>query len=201
MIALSQHCLPRDPEKINQCFAIFTDLDSSDVSNKDLYIACQIIRIGTHTHTHTHHSILVFDQPTLSLPLPYLGHDLETKKTAMPLRKPHGAAVYPLHKLLCSKLHDEKDAQMEVFVYVLYNNPLSSSYPMCVFLSLTGVHLQTITSYWTPSSRDRESSIQLTRGPVFLSLYGPVGEHWESKGRESTVVSEVYCRMSKTRLS
>ena len=24
MIALSQHCLPRDPEKINQCFAVFT---------------------------------------------------------------------------------------------------------------------------------------------------------------------------------
>ena len=24
MIALSQHCLPKDPEKINQCFAVFT---------------------------------------------------------------------------------------------------------------------------------------------------------------------------------
>ena len=137
--------------------------------------------VHTHTHTHTHTHITLSwsltsqhspSPPSLS---PYLGHDLETKKTAMPLRKPHGAAVYPLHKLLCSKLHDEKDAQMEVFVYVLYNNPLSSSYPMCVFLSLTGVHLQTITSYWTPSSRDRESSIQLTRGPVFLSLYGPCG--------------------------
>ena len=46
MIALSQHCLPRDPEKINQCFAIFTDLDSNDLNNKDLYIACHIIRIG-----------------------------------------------------------------------------------------------------------------------------------------------------------
>ena len=44
------------------------------------------------------------------------GHDLESKKTAMPLRKPHGAAVYPLHKLLISKQHDERDVQMEVFV-------------------------------------------------------------------------------------
>jgi hypothetical protein len=89
MIALSQHCLPRDPEKINQCFAIFTDLDSGDLNNKDLYMACHIVRIG---------------------------HDLETKKTAMPLRKPHGAAVYPLHKLLSTKQHDERDVQMEVFV-------------------------------------------------------------------------------------
>ena len=24
MIALSQHCLPKDPEKINQCFAVFS---------------------------------------------------------------------------------------------------------------------------------------------------------------------------------
>ena len=23
-ISLSQHCLPKDPEKINQCFALFT---------------------------------------------------------------------------------------------------------------------------------------------------------------------------------
>ena len=23
MISLSQHCLPKDPEKINQCFAVF----------------------------------------------------------------------------------------------------------------------------------------------------------------------------------
>ena len=41
---------------------------------------------------------------------------METKKTAMPLRKPHGAAVYPLHSLLTSKQHDERDVQMEVFV-------------------------------------------------------------------------------------
>jgi hypothetical protein len=89
MIALSQHCLPRDPEKINQCFSIYTDLDSTDVNNKDLYLACHIIRIGT---------------------------DLETKKTTMPLRKPHGAAVHPLHELLANKQHDERDVQMEVFV-------------------------------------------------------------------------------------
>ena len=150
MIALSQHCLPRDPEKINQCFSIFTDLDSNDVNNKELYLACHIIRIGTscppsHTpspylhvvyHTphlpHTlHHN---FHKHTLLTPSnhPPLfqfyfqfkilfhclspGHDLETKKTAMPLRKPHGAAVYSLHKLLTSKQHDERDIQMEVFV-------------------------------------------------------------------------------------
>lgn len=73
MIQLSQHCLPRDPDKINQCFAVFTvstpdcslnhcphsillvclhsilllqDLDSSDLQNKELYIVCQVIRVG-----------------------------------------------------------------------------------------------------------------------------------------------------------
>ena len=45
-----------------------------------------------------------------------IGTDLETKKTTMPLRKPHGAAVHPLHELLANKLHDERDVQMEVFV-------------------------------------------------------------------------------------
>ena len=54
--------------------------------------------------------------PSLPPSLLCVGHDLETKKTAMPLRKPHGAAVYPLYALLSSKQHDERDVQMEVFV-------------------------------------------------------------------------------------
>lgn len=91
MIALSQHCLPKDPEKINQCFAVFTDLDGSDLQNKDLYLACQVIRFGS---------------------------DLEGKKTAIPMRKAHGAAVYPLHDILTAKQGDqeERDVQMDVFV-------------------------------------------------------------------------------------
>ncbi len=92
MISLSQHCLPKDPEKINQCFAVFTDLDQSDVHNKDLYIACQVIRVG---------------------------NDLEGKKTASPIRKAHGAAVYPIYETLRLKGDlEEKDVQMEVFTYV-----------------------------------------------------------------------------------
>ena len=123
MIALSQHCLPRDPEKINQCFAIFTDLDSGDLNNKDLYMACHIVRIGELPLTFnpvptpillSMLSLLTLLSSPLCFSLP--GHDLETKKTAMPLRKPHGAAVYPLHKLLSTKQHDERDVQMEVFV-------------------------------------------------------------------------------------
>lgn len=90
-ISLSQHCLPKDPEKINQCFALFTDLDTSDLQNKDLYLACQVIRFGNY---------------------------LEGKQTANPMRKPLGAAVEPLHKLLTAapnSEHEEKDLQMEVF--------------------------------------------------------------------------------------
>ena len=50
-----------------------------------------------------------------------LGNHLEGKSTAAPLRKPHGAAVYPLHDVLTSGLsgdQEEKDIQMDVFVYV-----------------------------------------------------------------------------------
>jgi len=91
MIALSQHCLPKDPDKINQCFAVYTDLDASDLNNKDLYLACQVIRVG---------------------------NDLEGKKTAVPLRKPHGAGLYPIHDILNCKQPDKEqwDVQMEVFV-------------------------------------------------------------------------------------
>lgn len=90
-ISLSQHCLPKDSEKINQCFALFTDLDVSDMQNKDLHLACQVVRFGNY---------------------------LEGKQTANPMRKALGAAVFPLHELLTPGLNndqDEKDLQMEVF--------------------------------------------------------------------------------------
>ncbi len=38
-ISLSQHCLPKDPEKINQCFALFT-------VSFDLCIVCQSVQTG-----------------------------------------------------------------------------------------------------------------------------------------------------------
>ena len=46
------------------------------------------------------------------------GNDLEGKKTAVPMRKPHGAAVIPIHQLINSKHSDqeERDAQMEVYM-------------------------------------------------------------------------------------
>lgn len=50
------------------------------------------------------------------------GNHLEGKTTAVPLRKPHGAAVYPLHEILGSGNtgdQEEKDIQMDVFVYAL----------------------------------------------------------------------------------
>ena len=49
------------------------------------------------------------------------GSHLEGKTTPVPLRKPHGAAVVPLHDILASGLsgdQEEKDIQMDVFVYV-----------------------------------------------------------------------------------
>lgn len=51
----------------------------------------------------------------------HAGNHLEGKTTAVPLRKPHGAAVFPLHEMLASGLNgdqEEKDIQMDVFVYV-----------------------------------------------------------------------------------
>ena len=50
---------------------------------------------------------------------PALGNHLEGKATTNPLRKAHGAAVYPLHELLAASQNgdqDEKDIQMDVFV-------------------------------------------------------------------------------------
>lgn len=47
------------------------------------------------------------------------GNYLEGKQTANPVRKPLGAAVYPLHDLLTaapsSDQQEEKDLQMEVY--------------------------------------------------------------------------------------
>lgn len=69
------------------------------------------------------------------------------------------------------------------------------SYPSQVSTSrlsqVTGLHHQETGSLPSNWQGDR----------CFYLSTAPVGEHWESKGRESTVVSEVYCRMSKTRLS
>ena len=50
--------------------------------------------------------------------LHYLGNDLEGKKTAAPLRKPHGAGVLPLHELLNTKdqLQEEREPQIDIFV-------------------------------------------------------------------------------------
>lgn len=48
----------------------------------------------------------------------------------MPLRKPHGAAAFPLHEILGSSLdgdQEEKDIQMDVFVYGSYQS-FSMSY-------------------------------------------------------------------------
>ena len=58
---------------------------------------------------------------TLLSPDNSLGNHLEGKTTAVPLRKPHGAAVFPLHDILVVGLNgdpEEKDVQMDVFVYV-----------------------------------------------------------------------------------
>ena len=49
------------------------------------------------------------------------GNHLEGKTTAVPLRKPHGAAVFSLHEILANGLsgdQEEKDIQMDVYVYV-----------------------------------------------------------------------------------
>ena len=47
------------------------------------------------------------------------GNHLEGKTTAVPLRKAHGAAVYPLHNLLTGSQNgdqEERDIQMDVYV-------------------------------------------------------------------------------------
>ena len=47
-----------------------------------------------------------------------LGNELEGKKTAAPLRKPHGAGLFSLHGLLNAKdmLQEERETQMDVYV-------------------------------------------------------------------------------------
>ena len=58
----------------------------------------------------------------LELPFFYhyfvLGNELEGKKTAAPLRKPHGAGLFSLHGLLTAKdmLQEERETQMDVYV-------------------------------------------------------------------------------------
>ena len=59
------------------------------------------------------------------------GNHLEGKTTAVPLRKPHGAAVYPLHEILGTSNNgdqEEKDIQMDVFVYALLALNLHDTY-------------------------------------------------------------------------
>ncbi|XP_019859385.1 PREDICTED: dedicator of cytokinesis protein 1 isoform X1 [Amphimedon queenslandica] len=90
MICLSHQCLPKNSDKIGQCFAVFTDLDNSDLQNKDLYLACQVIRVG---------------------------NELDGRKTSAPLRKPHGAGVFPIHELLNTKepILEEQEPQIDIF--------------------------------------------------------------------------------------
>lgn len=47
-----------------------------------------------------------------------LGNELEGKKTNAPLRKPHGAGIFPLHELMNTKdpLREEKEPQIDIFV-------------------------------------------------------------------------------------
>lgn len=63
-------------------------------------------------------TITFVPDPSLELLLSSSGNDLEGKKTAVPIRKPHGAAVVPVHNIVNNKQPDqeEKDVQMEVFV-------------------------------------------------------------------------------------
>ena len=101
------------------------DLDSADLQNKDLYLACQVIKFGKPRP----HSPLPTSPPPPSLPPPFPlplpftlpfppGNYLEGKQTANPMRKALGAAVLPLHSLLTSapsNEQEEKDVQMEVY--------------------------------------------------------------------------------------
>ena len=92
------------------CCAISQDLDTSDLQNKDLYLACQVIRFGKLVSNSYHIIPFPLKFPT--------GNYLEGKQTANPMRKPLGAAVEPLHELLTAapnSEHEEKDLQMEVF--------------------------------------------------------------------------------------
>jgi hypothetical protein len=91
MISLSQHCQPKNSDKIGQCFAVFTDLDNSDLQNKDLYLVCQVIRVG---------------------------NELDGRKTSAPVRKPHGAGVLHIHHLLSAKdpLQEEQESQIDIFL-------------------------------------------------------------------------------------
>ncbi len=59
---------------------------------------------------------------SLNLYLLLIGNHLENKATTNPLRKAHGAAVYPLNELLTACQNgdqDERDVQMDVYVCVL----------------------------------------------------------------------------------
>ena len=48
-----------------------------------------------------------------------IGNKLNGITTALPIRKPYGAAVFPLHEVLNSEFGDEKDIHMDTYMYVL----------------------------------------------------------------------------------
>lgn len=53
----------------------------------------------------------------------YTGNDLNGKAISMPVRKPYGAAVYPLYDVLNSDLQKEVDVQMDIYACVSLGPP------------------------------------------------------------------------------
>ena len=46
-----------------------------------------------------------------------VGNELDGRKTSAPLRKPHGAGVFPIHELLNTKepVLEEQEPQIDIF--------------------------------------------------------------------------------------
>ena len=57
-------------------------------------------------------------EPSFHYHFLHVGQELEGKKTAAPLRKPHGAGLLPLHSLLNAKdiLQEERETQLDIYV-------------------------------------------------------------------------------------
>ncbi len=71
VISLSQHCLPRDAEKINQCFAVFTvspNLVVIALDSKGVMLNIPFI----YTHQRTHHTHT--NARTTNTHTPHTGH-------------------------------------------------------------------------------------------------------------------------------
>ena len=87
---------------------ISQDLDNSDLQNKDLFLACQVIRVGKNDID------IIMNNACVCVTV---GNELDGRKTSAPLRKPHGAGVFPIHELLNTKdpVHEEQEPQIDIY--------------------------------------------------------------------------------------